>query len=800
MWTKFSHRIIRYRIVLVALIGVITVFMGYHARKIEMSYDLATVVPPDDPDMIKLQEFRSLFGEDGNILAIAVKDSTVFEQENFRRFKYMTEEINKIKGVKQVISLPNLVRLKKNTVEKKFEAEPIFTDIPEDQDLLDSMLQVAFDQKFYSGQLINEQNGAILTLVTIDKDVLNSAKRIQLTQDIQQVGQLFEEHTGITLRYAGLPFVRSVVAGKVKNEMLMFILLSVGITGLIMLIFFRSWSAVIFPISIIAVVVVWVIGSLVLLGFKITLLTGVIPSIIVIIGIPNSIYLLNKYHQEFGAHGNKIWAISRVTRKIGFVTLITNLTTAIGFLVLGFTDIVVLKEFGLVAGLNIMATFLVSIILLPAVFYWMPSPKKRHLKHLRLKPVDKVLTVIDLLVHRHKYRVFVVTISLVVISVIGILQVQTLAFMVDDIPEDSQIKKDLKFLEENFSGVMPLELVVDTGKKRGVTQIATLQKVNELEEYLGSHRDISRPVSIVSFVKASRQAYYSNKPVYYDLPTRQERAFILRYLRSAGDNSNLMNSFVDTTGQKLRISLKVADIGSIKMDSLIHTVIEPEMNEILDESGITASITGTTPIFIKGNKFLVENLQVSFILAFVIISIIMALLFANLRMIIISLIPNIIPLMMTGAIMGFFGIPLKPSTAIVFSIAFGISVDYSIHFLAKYRQELFANNFFVPLGVSKSIREIGSSMMYTSVVLYAGFIIFAASDFGGTVALGILTSTTLLIAMITNLVVLPSLLLAFDTGKRRENVHPLIEHYDEFYVEEEDEEIDIQRIRVETRS
>ena len=347
---------------------------------------------------------------------------------------------------------------------------------------------------------------------------------------------------------------------------------------------------------------------------------------------------------------------------------------------------------------------------------------------------------------------------------------------------------------------MPRELVVDTGKKRGVTQIATLQKVNELEEYLGSHRDISRPVSIVSFVKASRQAYYSNKPVYYDLPTRQERAFILRYLRSAGDNSNLMNSFVDTTGQKLRISLKVADIGSIKMDSLINTVIEPEMNEILDESGITASITGTTPIFIKGNKFLVENLQVSFILAFVIISIIMALLFANVRMIIISLIPNIIPLMMTGAIMGFFGIPLKPSTAIVFSIAFGISVDYSIHFLAKYRQELFANNFFVPLGVSKSIREIGSSMMYTSVVLYAGFIVFAASDFGGTVALGILTSTTLLIAMITNLVVLPSLLLAFDTGKRRENVHPLIEHYDEFYVEEEDEEIDIQRIRVETRS
>lgn len=784
---------------LVAIIGVITLFMGYKAKDIELSYDLATVVPPDDPDMIKLQEFRALFGEDGNVLAIGLKDSSIYQEENFRRFKYLTEEIISIKGVKEVISLSNLQRLKKNSREKKFETEAIFPEIPEDQDKLDSMLQVAFDQMFYRGQLINEENGALLMLVSIDKNYLNSAKRIQMTEDIVVAGDLFEEHTGIELRYAGLPFVRSRVAGQVKNEMLLFIILSVSVTGLIMLIFFRSWTAVIFPLSIIAVVVVWVIGSLVLLDYKITILTGVIPSIIVIIGIPNSIYLLNKYHQEFGNHGNKIWAISRVTRKIGFVTLITNFTTAIGFLVLGFTDIVVLKEFGLVAGLNIMATFLVSIILLPAVFYWMPSPKKRHLKHLRLKPVDKALTLIDLLVHRHKYRVFVATGTIVVISVLGISQVQSLSFMVDDIPEDSQIKKDLKFFETNFSGVMPLEIVVDTKKRRGVTQVATLQKIDELEQYVSSHKDISKPVSIVSFVKASRQAYYSNNPDFYGLPSRQERAFILRYLRSAGDSSGIINSFVDSSAQKLRISLKVADIGSMKMDSLIHDIVEPEVQKILDGTEITASITGTTPIFIKGNKFLIENLQLSFVLAFVIISIIMAMLFANFRMIIISLIPNIIPLMMTGAIMGFFNIPLKPSTAIVFSIAFGISVDYSIHFLAKYRQELYANNFFVPLAVSRSLREIGSSMMYTSVVLYAGFIIFAASDFGGTVALGILTSTTLLIAMMTNLIVLPSLLLAFDSGKRREDFHPLIEHYDEFYIEDEDEEIDIQRIKVEPR-
>jgi predicted RND superfamily exporter protein len=246
----------------------------------------------------------------------------------------------------------------------------------------------------------------------------------------------------------------------------------------------------------------------------------------------------------------------------------------------------------------------------------------------------------------------------------------------------------------------------------------------------------------------------------------------------------------------MRVSLQVADIGSHKMDSLLQQVIIPEKERIFADSGMEATITGTTPLFIKGNAFLIDNLKTSFLLAFGIIAIIMAMLFANLRMIILSIIPNVIPLLITAGIMGFAGIPLKPSTAIVFSIAFGISVDFAIHFLAKYRQELFANNFFVPVAISKAIRELGPSMIYTAIVLFAGFIIFTLSDFGGTVALGFLTSITLFMSMLTNLIVLPALLLTFDDGKRKKDAHPLIEQVDEFYLEGEDEEIDLELIRV----
>ncbi|TRX53690.1 MMPL family transporter [Fulvivirga sp. M361] len=797
MWTKLSHIIIKNRLLLVLLLAGITAFMGYKAQDVEMSFNFSSTVPTDDPDMVVFQAFKELFGEDGNLMAIGLKDSSVYTKEKFDQLRELSLRISEIKGVNNVLSLPLIKRLKKDTVEGKFVFEPVFTSTPSTKQEFDSLLQVALDQRFYTGRLVNENNGATVLLIFINKKVLNSVDRLRLTQDIQDVGAVFEEAMQIKLHYAGLPFVRSVVSGGVKKEMQIFLILSVVVTGLILFLFFRTWDAVVFPLTIIGVVVVWVLGSLVLFGYKITLLTGLIPPVIVVIGIPNSVYLLNKYHQEFESHGNKMMAISRVVRKIGLVTLITNFTTAIGFLVLATTDIVILKEFGIIAGINIMATFVVSIVLIPAVFSWLPSPGGQQLKHLRFKILDTALTWMDLLVHRHRIFIYTFTGLLIAISVIGMYKIETVAYMVDDIPADSDVKKDLDFFEDHFSGIMPLEIVVDTDKRRGAIDVKNLRKLDQFEKFLTEQRDISEPVSLVSFVKAARQAYYGNNPERYQIPNKRESNFILRYMRNQTDSSGLFNSFVDSTMQKMRLSMQVADVGSHKMDSLINQVIQPKIDTLFGESNLSLSITGTTPLFVKGNKFLIENLQFSLLLAFIIISVIMSVLFANFRMIVISLVPNIIPLIITAGIMGFAGIHLKPSTALIFSIVFGISVDDSIHFLAKYRQELFANRFFVPLAVSKSLRETGASMMYTSIILFAGFVIFAGSSFGGTVALGILTSITLLIAMITNLILLPSLLMTFDDGKRREDMHPLIEHYDDgFYIEDEDEEIDLTQIRV----
>ncbi|MEM9324044.1 MAG: MMPL family transporter [Bacteroidota bacterium] len=766
MWYKLSKFILKYRLLLIIAVGIVTAIMGYYAQFTRMSYEMISIVPDDDPDAVYFDQFKELFGQDGNIIAFGFQDSAVYELENFRRVRYMIDELDKLEGVIDVLGLPNLQKLEKNPVEKKFDFVDVFPDHPASQEELDSLLQLAASLKFYSGQLLSPTTGASVVVISLDKEIINSEDRIELIYDIQGIGYAFEEVTGIDVHIAGLPYVRTTNMTRIKGELNQFLILSIVITAAILFFFFRSVKAVLIPLVIIGAVILWVIGSVELFGYRITALTGLIPSIIVVIGIPNSVYLLNKYHHEFSQHGDHHRALRQIIRKIGIITLITNATTAIGFLVLISTQIPILMEFGIIAGLNILATFIVSIILLPSIFSYMKPPDRRHLKHLEFPLLQAVLRWLDLIVRRHRPAIFFVTLVMVGVSVFGLLQIKALSYLVDDLPESTEVMKDLRFFERNFEGIMPLELVVDTGTKNGVKNLRYLREVDEFQSYMDSLPYVSQPISIVTFIKAAKQAFYNDSPTFYALPTNRERGLILQYLEGNEEQKELSESFVDSTGQIIRVSLKVADIGSSKMDSLVNDVIRPKIDEYFEDGKLSADITGTTYLFIKGNKFLIENLITSMVIAFVIIAFIMAILFRKGKMIVISLIPTVIPLLMTGAIMGYFGIPLKPSTALVFSIAFGISVDDSIHFLAKYRQEMARNGGDVSLAISVSIRETGTSMIYTSIILFFGFVIFSFSQFGGTIALGQLTSITLLIAMLTNVIVLPALLMQFDHSRK----------------------------------
>lgn len=768
MWSKLARFILVYRLPLLIVILLLTAFMGYMSRGVERAYDYAAVVPDKDPDMQYFKFFKQKYGEDGNILAIGVHDSSIYRLDNFRAWAALARKLETIDGVERAISIAHLQYLHKDTAAGVFRFRPIFDPMPNTQQALDSLLSFTRQLRFYSGQVFNQATGATVLLVSIDKQVLNTAYRETVIRRIEEACEAFQKQTNIEIHYAGLPYVRSTMATKVTDELNLFLILSVLTTATVLFLFFRSFKAVLFPLIIIGIIVTWTLGWMGILHYQITLLTGLLPPILVVIGIPNAVYMLTKYHQEFKKHGNKILALVRVIQKIGVVTLITNTTTAVGFGVLMSTNIAILREFGVVASINIFCTFLLSIILIPVFFSYLPEPKSRHLRHLDGRMLNGLInTFVHWVTHKRPY-IYAVVLVLLGLSIYGTYKIRAISYMVDDIPEHSRLRRDLAFFEKHFKGVMPLEIVVNTGKPKGTRSYSKLKKINEFQNALDSIGISPPALSMITFLKAARQAFYNQDSAYYDFPSNRELPFLMRYLKGEEDKSALTRSFLDSTEQEVRISMKIADIGSVSMDSLIHQVIEPKIKRYLPEKeGFEVHITGTTPIFIKGNSYLIRNLKQSILLAFVLIAFIMGLLFRSVRMVLVSVVPNFIPLLITAGIMGWFGIPLKPSTALIFSIAFGIAVDDAIHYLARFRSELFSRRVSVREAVVVSLRETGQGMVYTSIILFFGFVIFVGSNFGGTVALGLLTSLTLFTAMFTNLILLPSLLLSFDRYDRR---------------------------------
>lgn len=765
MWAKIARFIIHYRLYLLIGTGILTAFMGYQARNVEMTYDFVKVVPKSDPELIYFNKFKEQFGEDGNILAVGLADEKVFKLENFNKFKALAENFAKVEGVKQVISIPTVQYIQKDTAKKKFVLAPLFTHSPKTQAELDSLLEVFHGLHMYDNQIYNDESDATLIAVAIDQKVLNSPKRLVTIGDIMKLSDTFTKDTNIKLRFAGLPYVRAILIGKVKHEFSLFLYLSLAATTLILLFFFRTFYAVSFTVLTIGITVVCAMGLMALFGYKMTLLSGLLPSLIVVISIPNCIYMFNKYHMEFRSHGNKVKAVSKIIEKIGFLTFMTNANTAVGFLVLYFTDITIIKEFGLIAGIISFATFFITIAVVPPILMYLPEPKEKHMRHLDFQVLRKIIDLVELIVFKSRAAVYLIMIVLLVISVLGIMRIRPVSYMVDDLPESDGVKTDLAFFETHFKGVMPLEIIVDLGKPKAVYKLSNLKKLEELEAFLQKEQNIAPPVSILNVIKGATQSFYANNPDYYRLPDNLDKNFIMSYFGTKSGNIGLIKSFVDSTGQTVRFSMKVADLGNVKLTELMEQRIKPRVAEIFEGKNFDVKYTGTTLLFIKGTQYLIDDLSGSLFFAFILISLMMAMIFADFKIIVISVIPNILPIIMTGGVMGLMNIPLKPSTALTFSIAFGISIDSTIHFLSKYKQELeFCEGDYLK-AIILSLRESGISMIYTSLVLFFGFVIFAFSEFGGTIALGLLTSLTLFFALFTNLVLLPSLLVSFDKNR-----------------------------------
>ena len=770
-WEGVARLILRNRFKLLLLLFAVTTFWVTQWKHMRFTFTEANLLPDKHAENIRYNEFLELFGEEGNVLVLAVQDPELFSEGRLEAWNKLSKELGSFEEIDFTISIENLNVLSKNKQIKKLELVPFINEKPETEEDFSQLKQQLFKElPFFENLLFNKETQTIRTAVYMKTEIVNSAARKNFIYNtFIPLIKKFEEDNQLDVRVSGMPYIRTLNAQNIVDEIGIFVLGAMAVTSLIFFLFFRSLRATFISMIIVLIGVAWSLGTLGWMGYEITVLTALIPPLIIVIGIPNCIFLINKYQQEVAKHGNQVKSLQQVIVKIGNATLMTNLTTASGFATFILTDSKLLKEFGIIASINVIGIFILSLLLIPIIYSFLPLPNKKHLNHLKNKTIDRLVGWMEKNVRKRRINTYIISIVLLVASIIGIYQIRISGSILEDMPQKKEFFKDIMFFDNEFNGIVPLEILIDTKLKDGVLKLATLKRMDALGKSIESIPELSPPLSVVNAMKYAKQAYYNGNPNYYKLPTAQENNFILSYLDTKNSNQNLMKNYVDSTGQYARLTTYMKDIRTERMEE-IKSDLEKEIKKIFPEDRYSVQLTGKSLIFLKGTKYLVKNLVLSLSIAIFLIALFMAYLFRSYKMILISLIPNLLPLIVTAGMMGFLGIPIKPSTILVFSIAFGISVDDTIHFLAKYRQELIDSKWKIQRSVYAALKETGVSMFYTSIVLFFGFSVFMISEFGGTVALGGLISATLLFAMLANLVLLPSLLISLERSVSNEEV------------------------------
>jgi len=771
VWGLVARFILRNRFILISAVFGMTFFWATQWKNMRFTFTEANLLPDNHPENMLYKSFTETFGEEGNVIVIALQDSLFFTPQKRNAWRELNNKIKAFSEIEMVLSTDNLQELIKDKKNEKFVLREVPLSLATDSiSILKFKEKLFLELPFYKNLIFDEESNTVRSIVYMKSEIINTAKRKDFIFDqFIPLIDSFEEKTTSDIHISGMPYIRTLNAQNIVDEIGLFVLGASLITSLIFFLFFRSFSATFISLFVVAIGVMWAFGILGWLGYEITVLTALIPPLIIVIGVPNCIFLINKYHQEIAKHNNQAKSLQRVIVKVGNATLMTNLTTASGFATFILTNSKILKEFGVVASVNIISIFILSLLIIPITYSLIAIPKKKHLKHLKNKSIDYFVRWMENKVRKKRVNVYIFSIIGLIIGITGIYQISISGSLIEDMPKSEEFFQDILFFDESFNGIVPVEIWIDSKRENGIVKPATLQRMNQLQKTIEEIPELAPPISVVNAVKFAKQAYYNGNPNYFSLPTSQENSFIYPYFKNENGKNQLINGYVDTSGQFGRITTYMKDIKTERME-IIESDLRQAMTKIFPENRYGAEITGKALLFLKGTKYLIKNLILSLSLAILLIALFMAFLFRSFKMIIISLIPNLLPLIITAGVMGFTGIPLKPSTILVFSIAFGISVDDTIHFLAKYRQELIANNWKINKAVFAALRETGISMFYTSIVLFFGFSVFMTSNFGGTQALGGLVAVTLLMAMLANLILLPSLLISLEDTISNEKV------------------------------
>ena len=762
MWNKIADYILKHRVLNLVITSILLIFFGLEAFKVKMGHNLANTLPENDSTMVVYRQFLDKYGPDGRAIFVGMCDEKLFELDHFQDYCDLNEKIREIPGVTECLSVTRVYNLVKNDSVKKFQLRQVVSRRPESQAEVDSIKEVIENLAMYDGLLFNSEKHSTMMLITLDDEHANLAVRRELTDALTILLNEYGNAHNVEMHVSGMPYIREMTTQKMVKEIVGFTALSILVAGLILYMFFRSWRPLVSVVTIVLLSVIYMFGIMALLDFDVTILTGVLPPLLIIIGVENSIFMLNKYHREYDVCHDKMQALKNVILRIGPANLLTNMTTAVSFASFIITRNGLLVPFGILASICIMLTYVMTMVLLPTFFSYQKKPEGKLVNYMNNPRINYIMDKVSVFVLSKKRYVYAVLAVLLTVCVIGALQISTSGRVVDDIAKNDKLYKDIMFFEENVGGVMPFEISIDTRKPKGIMNAAFVRKVQQLEDTLALYPEFSEPLSIAEVVKFARQGFYNGKRDQFKIPSNNEFGFIIKYMpeTKGGELPNIVTQYMDKEMQCTRVSVQMANVTTPEIDAISKS-LKPQIDKIFPKEKYDVVMTGSAMVTLQGTNYLIVNLSHSLLLAFIVIALLMTITFHKFKMVVISLIPNLIPLLFTAGVMGYCGIPLKMSTILVFSIALGISVDNTIHYLARYRLQMKMNNYDIKKSVMAAILETGPSMIYSASILICGFLIFAFSSFGGTKIVGFLVPFTLLIALITNILVLPALVLTF---------------------------------------
>ena len=615
-WEIFARIILRNRVVFLVFIFITTLLLSTQWKNLKFSYSEANLMPYDHPFNIAYDNFIDVFGEEGNLLIIAVKDSSLFEKNNFNAWIKLSESIKNNREVNNVIHVGNIPVISKDLIKKRFNIDSLVNEFFTNNIKIESFKNNLFNNyPFYENILFNKNSETIQTAIYLDKSIVNNIERIEFVNKIFIPSiKSFESQTKIDVKISGMPYIRTMNAQNIMDEIGKFVIIAIVVTICIFFFFFRSYRATIITLSVVVTGVMWALGILGFLEYEITVLTALIPPLIIVIGVPNCIFLINKYQHEVKKHGNQARSLQRVISKIGNATLMTNITTACGFATFILTDSKILKEFGAVASINIMVIFILSILLIPIIYSFLPLPREKHLNHLNNEWLNIFVNFLSNTVRKKRIPVFIISILSLCISIVGINKIEISGNLIEDMPKKSGFVKDIKFFEKEFKGILPIEIMIDSRRKNGMTRLSNLKRMNDFHDHIKRIPELSSPISIVNLSKYIKQSFYNGNPKYFQLPSSQENTFISSYIKNSDLNFGENNSYIDENGQIARITTLIGEIDTERMEGIEESLLKG-IELYFPNDRFDVILTGKTLGYLKGTKFLIKNLLISLFLA-----------------------------------------------------------------------------------------------------------------------------------------------------------------------------------------